>query len=319
MQKVFFQTRSVSELRTSAEEVGDEIVDALLEVEGQKGLWTKRDELMKSFKLLSPSKNMYKNTPYLNIEIDESELPIECIKNSFEKQLEGKQEFLGYRFFSPIEKKYMKVPFYALLQGTKIFAYSEHYKSFFKDEETQKRKGIQIKSIFDNNDYQSGSIIVMSVPSKTRGTPQYSITYFGVPTHLDTMKKVAWQYATQHSPRPQDMHLSDELKFNRLEKIIEQHEIAGSIHLMKHFKDEGNAPFTARIFPIITRELADIYEKIENNLLIESHAGLRKPNRDEQSIIIYKAIKQKGFKKTLMWNSQNDPKIKNYWQNTFKQ
>jgi hypothetical protein len=86
---------------------------------------------------------------------------------------------------------------------------------------------------------------------------------------------------------------------------------------MKYRTDKNRVPWEMNPFPIMSQLAAQYDNRLRNNIVvydptIRSNKSLRKPHLAERSIMIGRLIGQLGHDRTMFWDSERDPKLRDY-------
>ena len=247
--------------------------------------------------------------------------------NELTKLKEMENNFLGYSF-RPVQGKVRSkriVPFWSLLEGARLYAYSEQASAKIKIENYKDSKRVS----------REGATIVCEVPSRTKQHPRYKFALEHVPIDGTTEKRgVVWSINPKGLLDEESLELilgrtNHELyniRYTSLtgreeSKVITfyPHDVAAYAKIIdKSWNEERNiTPLEMSPFGLPPQKGVDIYKKICNNLLIydktiKNKHKLRKPHLSEVCTLFGRSVGVLGPKETLYCDEERDGKLKNY-------
>jgi hypothetical protein len=247
--------------------------------------------------------------------------------NQLTKLKEVENNFLGY-VFRPVQGKVRSkriVPFWSLLEGARLYAYSEQASADIKIENYKDSKRVS----------REGATIVCEVPSRTKKHPRYKFALEHVPVDGTTEKRgVVWSINPKillddESFEPilgRTAHELYNIRYTPLtsreeSKVITfyPHDVAAYAKIIdKLWNEERNiTPLEMSPFALPSQKGVDIYKKISNNLLVydktlKSKHKLRKPHLNEVCTLFGRSVGILGPKETLYCDEERDGKLKNY-------
>jgi len=276
------------------------------------------------------SRKAYKHGEYLALSqpttlkeaLDDQKNPRDIRIMDFKSLKDLKEEeinLLGFSF-RPVhgrDREKRLVPFPWIIDGARIFAYSEN----------NPRAEIKV-----NNKYtdakrieREGATIIVEVPSREVKKPRYTIRVNHVPIFDNNWKRaIVWSLDTDYVGKNNLEHKTFSIRYkstNETEgsdvKTFYPQDIAAYLAIAKDFWIKENpVPWITNPFPKPSRTLIDLDNKICNNLLIyDSSLGLRdklrKPHIAERAIIIGRTIRSLGSKNPA-FDPEKSERLKDY-------
>ncbi len=228
---------------------------------------------------------------------------------------EDEINLIGYSFkpIQGVDRRKRLVPFSWIMEGARIFAYSERLK-----------KGIEVKPYDDAAKVeQEGADVIVIVPSRKKRQRRYTIRFKHVPI-IDNQRKraICWSLDTNFERGEEPRHKTFNIRY-RFEhdregsdvKVFYPHEIAGYLAIAKHYaaKEGNRVPWDMNPFAKPSQKLVDFYKRITNNVVIYDptlgkSGGTRKIHIAEECLLLGRAVRALGHDKTLFWNPERDPK-----------
>lgn len=245
---------------------------------------------------------------------------------SFDALNQIPQEAINYMGISwrPVQGRDTRlriVPFDALLEGAKLYAYSEqaNTKITIDDRYTAAQRAAS-----------EGATIFCQVPSRTQKKPRYQVNL----AHVPVVENVA-NYATilslrsqfeegRESQRTSYLH---HLRFNQSDNatssdvhVFGPHEIAAYLKIINQTWKGINhtVPLTMNPFPLPSRVWAGLYDRLNNNVLVydptlQTKPKLRHLHLVEKCRILARSIPVLGAYETMYWDPSRDGKVRDYW------
>ncbi|RME77632.1 hypothetical protein D6774_03785 [Candidatus Woesearchaeota archaeon] len=153
---------------------------------------------------------------------------------------------------------------------------------------------------------REGCDVVVSIPSRRKKHPRYTISFHQVPFSDTEQKYALWQKMRWD-------HTNEHQRYRELRKKFSWQKecstyipataqpIAAYLKIINAAVNEQKniVPLQMNPFAIPTQRTVDVYLKMYNNLLIRDEGGLRKPNQAESEIILWELVRQQGHDKTF--------------------
>lgn len=253
------------------------------------------------------------------------DIPLAIRERSFTNALAGLKEeeitFIGYSWY-PVQGRDRRkriVPFPAITDGVKLFAYSE-----------QLPQGIEVddRYIDSRRVKHEGARILCKVPSRTKKKQRYPVNLIHFPVEGVTERRaVIWSLKTQYDEGREPLASTfKDLRFTReLEPEVSDifsfgpHDIAAYIGAIgKFWKTRNNmTPLEMNPFALTSRLGYEYANKLDNNVVIydptlESKTKLRNLHLAERAILQSRLIKVLGVRESVFWDWERDGKLKDY-------
>lgn len=247
--------------------------------------------------------------------VKEGKTPVQLREIAF-NSLQG-YYFCGYTFMPlGLDRRKRKVSLIECLEGARIFAYAHQTKEV--------REGIKIKTYADAKKVRlEGADVVAEVPSRTQGERRIQLKLMNIPI-VDSPEKyaVACNFASDHSCSSKRFNIrykyQDDKESSGIVNIC-AHEISTYLELIqKEWNENKNIiPLQMCQFAIPSQFAVDFYLKLENNILIKDENiktkdKLRKLNRAEKEILLWRLVKEYGHDKTFYSIKSRDGNVADY-------
>lgn len=238
------------------------------------------------------------------------------------RQIPEEEIFYQGIYWYPImgrEQRKRVLPFVSLPVGILKYIYAQNMAG-----------GIELEIYDDAQTVETqGATIIATIPSKSQKRERYTLKFNHVPVKLTPERKFITystysEYTTSNIPE-------DELYFIRYTSketsnifLMGPNTIAGYLKIIDHYWNPENdrkndVPIEMIPFPIISQKELNLYQKINNNILIQdktlkSKDQLRKLHLDEISTLLARSIAILGEtpRETMYASLKRDGKIKNY-------
>lgn len=251
--------------------------------------------------------------------LESDEIPLAVRERDFSR-LEGVKEneidYIGYSF-RPVqgEKRKRIVPFVWAVESVRLLGYSIKMTS-----------GIEIQPYKDSKRVaREGANIICKVPSRTKKKSRYLIKLKNVPVK-DCLEKRAIAWGIGSDAGRDVLHRSYNIKYNRETEregsdvltFYPQDMAAYFAVVSKLWKEERNiVPFQMSPFVLPSREIAEFYKKLDNNILLfdpslKGSEKLRHLHIAEKSILLSRTISILGHHETFYCDFERDGKIEDY-------
>ncbi len=249
------------------------------------------------------------------------ETPQKILKRSL---TDMKGDFDGYSFVPLMggDKRRRVVPFIWTLEAARDFAFYSELGEF------------RVKPYVDARavPFQGGDVLV-TFPQLNGKDSRYVINLRSLPTSdstfkgLDLKNAIIWGINSEHVERPNahkavsaTRYNSGEIATHRDREIIYPEEIVAYLATCNHFQAENN-PILTRMNPFFlpSRELAEFYKKLENNVIIFDKTLSKKNNKFqnghlhaiEKSRLLGRAISLLGPDRAI-YSNKRDGKLRDY-------
>ncbi|HLC78415.1 MAG TPA: hypothetical protein VJH92_04780 [Candidatus Nanoarchaeia archaeon] len=345
--KPYFRSRSVSQIKdlslTEIDSRKSGLVKTIDELDSPQGIILSGSVIPDKFlKSLDPARKAYRHGDYIPLEqplsleksVELFETPLRIRERTFSQigyKVEPNINFLGYKFrpVSGRDRQERFVPFVWLAEGAKLFAYA--------CQETG--EGIGVK-VYDKAERvrTEGASVVLSVPSRTSGSPRYVFRMEHVPMISD-FRNLATIFSLRSSApvegsgkRHQMIHKDYDIRYTYEDSqeesdrvVFGPHDIAGYFGIIKHLVDKNKVlrtvdlpvPFRMSPFFIPSKHQMEYYKRLENNVLVKDDSlkaklKLRKLNIAEKSILLGRALGVFGSRDFAYNEYRRDGKLEKY-------
>jgi len=253
-------------------------------------------------------------------------IPLAIMERDFNKLTKIKEEEIGYLGYSfrPVQgrdRRKRVIPFVWILEGARIFSYSENILEANPREDI----GITINA-YDKSARvkKEGAKILCKVPSRRVKHPRYIIRLENVPVEGNKERKaIVWGIKSDFEIDPEHSRYNIRYTWEKEREgsdvfTFYPHDIAAYFGVIKEFyKNHNLTLWEMNPFSIPSKEMADFYKKLNNNILIfdpnsKNKDKLRKLHLAEKSILIARAIGRLGYDRTMFWDPNRDGKLKDY-------
>ncbi len=217
---------------------------------------------------------------------------------------------IGLRWF-PVQgkdRRWRKVPFDAVIEGTKIYAYASQVAG---------KITVDDRYVEANIVQSEGAKLLCKVPSRTKRKQRYGLFLQSVPlTDSKEKKAIIWGLKSQYEDgkEPLRMTFLHNLRYEDQQSrrgsdvfTFGPHEIAAYLAVIRKYWNgkDNTVPLEMNPFPLPSRQFATEYaEKLDNNVLVvdSSTRRLRNLHLDEKCVMLARAIKFKGVWETVFWD-----------------
>ena len=217
--------------------------------------------------------------------------------------LTGKGAHLGYSYTPTIgaDGRPRRVSIVDCLEGARIFHYAHPPK-----DNTIDGSPIEVERDYDDSGAVpiNGATLVVTLPSRTKGHPRYSMRVDHVPiSDSEPQLDLASCFATDHicdSSRYKIRHGTETEPINIVD--ICAHEVAAYLAIAEHYQGDNNSvPWDMNPFATPTELTLDFYKRLETQVLIQTPEDqkARKPNQVEKAILLMGLAQVKGHDATL--------------------
>jgi hypothetical protein len=232
--------------------------------------------------------------------VERKEKPTDLIRREIESMSLEKEEqlrLLGIHWYPPgyNDRRKRFLPFVSILEGEKIFAYSEEFaKMEIEDYASSKRV------------LREGGQFVVSVPSREEKGDRYKLRIQHVPIERsDETFSSTWNFKSDFIGKVPGFNFYNGLRYTYLDDVessdritIYPQEVAGQLAINQHCRLQGNN-VPEEMTPILRLDerFSDFYNKLLNNVyIVDTGNKERKLNMAEKSILLGRAIKVFGMK-----------------------
>ncbi|MDP7323597.1 MAG: hypothetical protein QF632_02455 [Candidatus Woesearchaeota archaeon] len=217
--------------------------------------------------------------------------------------LTGKDAHLGYSYTPTIgaDGRPRRVSIIDCLEGARIFHYAHPPK-----DNTIDGSPIEVERDYGDSGAVpiNGATLVVTLPSRTKGHPRYSMRVDHVPIsdskpQLDLASCIATDHICEAS-RYKIRHGTETEPTNIVD--ICAHEVAAYLAIAEHYQGDKNpVPWDMNPFATPTELALDFYRRLERNVLIQTpeDQNPRKPNQVEKAILLMGLVQVKGHEETL--------------------
>jgi len=236
--------------------------------------------------------------------------------------------FVGYSFH-PVQgrdRRKRVVPFVWLPEALRLFAYAETMTSY--EDQKGVKKGIQVIPYADARRVSiEGAKVVCSVPSRTAKKSRYKIRLENVPVEGNTERRaVVWGLKSDFEADPEHSKWNIRYVWESSQEgsdtfTFYPHDIAAYIATARdYWKQHNLTPMEMNPFALFSRQGAEFYRKLCNNVLVadpklKAKEKTRKLHLAEKSILLARAIGVFGHDAIAYWSPERDGKFKDYdWQ-----
>lgn len=312
--KQFFEEKTAAEIKRydNVREVYDELIRNVEECRRDSGLIIKTDlipeEYESSRKFLKHGRDLkIPRTKSLTDAINKKLTPSQLRASSFDKVQPIPYSKYSFKPFIGSDKRIRNISLVEDLEGILLWGYT-HQDIAFKPQiiVTPYDKARRVE--------YDGAEIMVKVPSRTKGHPNYEIKFGSVPT-VDSLRKwgIANSIVTNHSCKRKTFNIKYTKETSRQFNFC-AHEIAGYMGIMDHFINEERniIPLQMNQFALPRQSTVNFYKKLENNCLIQTSKDKspRKLNKAEKEIMLWGLVYKKGHDKTF--SIAGEGKIKDY-------
>ncbi|MGK0209528.1 MAG: hypothetical protein ACI83O_000805 [Patescibacteria group bacterium] len=334
--KKYFKERTVTELK-KLEQVPVEskhIVEQIMNLEKDQCLKIP-SQVSQSFYSGTPDQNarkQFKHGDYMILPqpktkeaaLESPLIPLQLRNQAF-GQLEDRLEFglhnVGYSF-RPVQganKTKRVVPFVYLAQGAKLFSYA-----------AQHAGGIGLELYSEAKRARThGATVVAAVPSRTQKQQRYSFTLQHVPIHRGqhnlasvlSLEPKVHQTQTPSRTKHDQYNIrftKDDGEDSNITNFTPQDVAAYLAIINQEWNNNQNmTPLEMNPFAIPSRQQAEFYKRLTNNLLVETPQPkgkpiIRKPYQVEQSVLLGRAIAHYGAMEFAFIDAARDGNLAEY-------
>jgi len=247
------------------------------------------------------------------------EIPLQIRTRSLSELIATKEQelfVLGFYWY-PVQSRDRRkrvVPFSALLEGARLFAYAE-----------KKAGGIDIEPYGDAVRVgREGAEILCRIPSRTKKKQRYRDKLLHVPFDINEKGlAVASSLKSDFEVSPEDKEYDIRYTWGHDKEESERfvfypQDIAAYMAIIRRLNKEHKfAPLVFNPLALPSRVEAEFYRKLGNNIIIydpslASKHKLRKLHLPEKSILIGRSVSVLGHDETMYWDSERDGKIDDY-------
>lgn len=152
-----------------------------------------------------------------------------------------------------------------------------------------------------------GADCIVSIASRTKKHPRYGVTFYQVPIKDDPAKFALWQKMRWKETSKHQQYRSMRRKYFEQQESssyipVVAHAIAAYHKIVSHewANSKNIIPLQMNPFAIPTQKTVDVYQRIQNNVLVRTKEGvLRKPNQAESEIMLWELVNQEGHDATF--------------------
>lgn len=258
------------------------------------------------------------------------EIPLAIRTRDFARELEGRREeeinFVGYSFM-PVQgrdKRKRIIPFVWCPEAERLVSYAHSLTN-----------GIEANMKYTNSEKAKkyGGEIVCEVPSRTEKASRYKFKLVHFPlSGITERRAIIWslepKVLADELGQPEKGVVEHDIwrigytcesdREDKDEVCFYPHYIAGYLTAaVECWKKHNMTPMEMNPFAIFSREGADFYKRLCNNIVIydpslDSKSKLRKFHLDEKSILLARAIGVLGYDRIAYWDGLRDGKITAY-------
>lgn len=235
--------------------------------------------------------------------------PVSAEDFSFmENMNEEDVNYVGYSFY-PVQgndKRKRAVPFVWLLEGARIFTYSEKLASI-EVSPYEKAERVEVE----------GASVVCTVPSREKKKGRYKIKLEHVPV-VDSKERLAVvlslksDFYQEHKEFNIRYTYKDDRESSDIFTFYPQ-DIAAYIAVMKYFSEKDNfTPFCMNPFILPSRKEAEFYNRLCNNVIVYDASGKdRKLHIAEKSILLGRFMNVFGYESST-FKKERDVRLSDY-------
>lgn len=249
------------------------------------------------------------------------ESPLQIRARDFDSLMdirENEIQTLGFSFH-PVQGKDREtrvVPFVSVIDGMRLYSWISRTFGDIKVENYTDAK----RAAFEGGEF------VAYIPSRTRKR-MYRTKLSHVPV-VDNHNKnaITWSLDSNFLSGSEPEFRTYNIFFNSVKdiagsdkKFMYPQEVAAMIGIAESIYNEkkNSIPLSMNVFPIPSHLVANYDCKLRNNVVIydptiKGNNHLRKLHLAERSIMHARLIGKEGHDKTMFWNANRDPKLKDY-------